>query len=168
MNLRTCICVLAAGTLAACGQPPVHPKALRAAETTTTAGTTATSTTSPPTTTTTTPAPPPPPPPRTTTTKPPPPPPKPPTRLVLTADLRGSLEQRTGQQFPGSWAGMQSLLAELCPDKKLCVGYTLVVDPSIKNEQDCFIPNGGISVPDPLYVGGKITFRVNNKKCPKV
>ncbi len=61
--------------------------------------------------------------------------------------------------------GLKTSWHRACPDKKVCVGYTLVVDPSIVNEQDCFIAKGGIKVPDPLHEGGKITFRVNNDLC---
>ncbi|MFC3897266.1 hypothetical protein ACFOWZ_37805 [Lentzea rhizosphaerae] len=83
---------------------------------------------------------------------------------MFPASLRGSIESRDGQAFPDAWAGMVDELADVCPGKKLCVGYALVVDPSIVNEQDCFIDeDGGIKVPDPLYEKGTITFRVNNK-----
>jgi hypothetical protein len=180
MNRRTCACLLVAGTVAACGQPPAPtvPEAKPPAEVTTPATTTTTTTTvALPTTTNPPPNPPPkpppnpPPPPRTTTTtakpKPPPPPPKPPDRWVLPAGLRGSIEQRASQPFPGVWAGMQDELAGACPTKTVCVGYTLVVDPSIVGDSDCFVGLGGISVPDPLYEGGKITFRVNNTQCPE-
>lgn len=170
MNHRARICLLAAATLAACGQPPSPgtPRAMPRAEVTTTTSTEAGTTTvePPPTTTTTTPPPkpPPPPPPRTTTTKPPPPPPKPPDRWVFPASMRGSIESRDGQKFSSAWGSMVDELANACPGKKLCVGYALVVDPTIVSEQDCYIDeNGGIKVPDPLYEKGNITFRVNNK-----
>lgn len=87
---------------------------------------------------------------------------------MFPANLRGSIEGRTNQPFPNAWAGMRDDLTEACPGKKkLCVGYKLVPDPSIVSEQDCFVPSGGISVPDPLHEGGKIEFRVNNDKCGK-
>lgn len=165
MNHRIHICLLAAGLLTACGQPPSPstPRAVPQNEVTTTTTTTTTTTvvTPPPTTTT----PPPKPPPRTTTkttVKPPPPPPKPPTRLVVADDLRRSIESRlAGQPFSDVWAGMQTELNGLCPAKKPCVGYALVVDTSTEETEDCIVV--GIKMPDPLYEGGKITFRVNNK-----
>jgi len=82
---------------------------------------------------------------------------------VVTAELRGSIEQRTPLPFPGVWASIQPDLNKLCPRKAPCVGYTLVAEPSSELEGDCTIVSRGISVPDPLYEGGKITFRVNNK-----
>ncbi|MFS8102384.1 hypothetical protein LFM09_35190 [Lentzea alba] len=173
MNRRAYLCLLAAGTLAvgtltACGQPPSPgtPRAELQAEVTTTTTTPTTAQVAtpapPPPPTTTTPPPPKPPPPR-TTTKPPPPPPKPPDRWALPSGLRTSIEQRDEQQFPDIWAGMTDELANACPGKKLCVGYALVVDPSVVDERNCFVPDKGISVPDPLREGGKITFKVNNK-----
>lgn len=172
MNRRTWTCLLAAAALASCGRTPspVPQRAEPAGITTTTTATATTTTTTTsvvpvPIATTPSPKPPPKPPRTTTTTKPPPPPPRPPDRWVLPANLRGSIEQRGSQPFPGVWTGMQDELASACPGKKVCVGYTLVVDPSIVNEQDCFIGKGGIKVPDPLHEGGKITFRVNNDKC---
>jgi hypothetical protein len=91
---------------------------------------------------------------------------------VLPAGVRGSIETRAGGRFPDVWAGMQGELANACPGKKLCVGHALVPDPKIVSEKDCYVDNvgnkRGISVPDPLYEGGKITFRVNNtKNCTK-
>jgi hypothetical protein len=83
--------------------------------------------------------------------------------LVLSSELRGSIEQRTPNPFSGIWPGIQAELNALCPSKVPCVGYTLVVDTSTDQTGDCFIVAGGIKVPDPLYVGGKVTFRVNNK-----
>lgn len=167
MNHRLPVCLLTAATLAACGQPPSPgtPRAVPRTEVTTT-------TTIAPTTTSADPVPtspshqPPPGPPRTTTTtttKPPPPPPKPPDRWALPASLRGSIEQQTGLPFPGVWEAVQTQLAEVCPGKVPCAGYTLVVDSSADPEGDCVIVSNGISVPDPLHEGGKITFRVNNK-----
>lgn len=165
MNHRACICLLAAATLAACGQPPYPgtPRAMPRAEVTTTTSTEASTTTvePPPTTTTTTPPPKPPPP---TTIKPPPPKPKPPNRLVVTSELRGSIEQRTPNPLPDVWPGIQSDLNELCPDKVPCVGYVLTVDPSSTLEGDCVIVGGGIKIPDPLFEGGKVSLLVNNKK----
>ncbi|MFJ5986698.1 hypothetical protein [Lentzea sp. NPDC092896] len=170
MNTRTVLCLLAAATLAACGQPPSPGTAqpVPNTEVTTTSTTEATTTTDVPVPATTTnqpPKPPPPPPPRTTTTKPPPPPPKPPDRWVLPAGLRGSIEQQTGIPFPLSWNTISGQLAEACPGKKLCVGYTLVVDGSTDTEGDCKVVRGGIKVPDPLHEGGKITFRITNDLC---
>ncbi|MEU3646113.1 hypothetical protein AB0E59_22205 [Lentzea sp. NPDC034063] len=169
MNRRTVLCLLAAATLAACGQPPSPGTAQPAptTEVTTTSTTEATTTTdvAPPATTTTTAQPKPPPPPPRTTTKPPPPPPKPPDRWVLPAGLRGSIEQQTGIPFPQSWNTISGQLAEACPGKKLCVGYTLVVDGSTDTEGDCKVVRGGIKVPDPLHEGGKITFRITNDLC---
>ncbi|MFI6094460.1 hypothetical protein ACIA8G_02840 [Lentzea sp. NPDC051213] len=86
---------------------------------------------------------------------------------MITSGLRGSIESRTGQSFPDAWAGMQTDLEGLCPAKKPCVGYALVADPTIESDQDCYIGKNGIKVPDPLYEDGKITFRVNNTRCPK-
>lgn len=166
MNRRTCICLLAAATLAACGQPPAPgtPRAMPRAEVTTTTTTTTTEAPPPPPTTTTTT---PPPIPRPTTTKAPvkpTPTPVKPKRLVVTSELRGSIEQRTPNPFPGVWPGIQAELNKLCPGKAPCVGYALTVDPSSTREGDCIIVSGGIKVPEPLYEGGKVSFRVNNKK----
>ena len=175
MNHRTCICLLAAATLAACGQPtsPGTPRAMPRAEVTTTATTSAPTTTSadPLPTTTTSPShqPPPGPPRTTTTTKPPPPPPRKPDRWVLPSELRKSIEEQDFQQLAVSWPRIKGQVAEKCPGGKPCVGAAIVTDPSIVSDEDCFIGAGGISVPDPLYEGGEITFRVNNKtNCPKV
>jgi hypothetical protein len=77
--------------------------------------------------------------------------------------MRGSIESRDGQEFSSAWGSMVDELANACPGKKLCVGYALVVDPSSTLEGDCIVVSKGIKVPDPLYEGGKITFRVNNK-----
>lgn len=156
MNRRTVLCLLAAATLTACGQPPSPgtPDAVPQSEVTTTSTTTAAPTTTVPD-----------PPPRTTTTKPPPPPPKRPDRWVLTSELRGSIEQQTGIPFKVSWTTISGQLTEACPGKKLCVGYTLVVVGSTGTEDDCTVVKGGIKVPVPLHEGGKITFRVTNDKC---
>ena len=157
MKQRIRICLLAAATLAACGQPssPGEPPAVPP-----TGATTTTDVVPPPATTT----PPPKPPPR-TTTKPPPPPPKAPDRWVLPAGLRGSIKQQTGIPFPLAWETIKGQLAEACPGKKVCVGHALVVDSSTGTEGDCKVVPGGISVPDPLHEGGKITFRVTNTEC---
>ncbi|WP_439659004.1 hypothetical protein ACSHWB_42600 [Lentzea sp. HUAS TT2] len=154
MNRPTVLCLLAAATLTACGQPPSPgtSQAVPQSEFTTT-----------PTSTTTTAVPDPPT--RTTTTKPPPPPPKRPDRWVLTSDLRGSIEEQTGIPFTLSWTTISGQLTEACPGKKLCVGYTLVVDGSTGTEGDCTVIKGGIKVPVPLHEGGKITFRITNDKC---
>lgn len=166
MNRRTVICLLAAATLTACGQPPSPGTAQPVPNTEVTAtSTTEAATVAPPETTTPQPPKPPPPPPRTTTTKPPPPPPKPPDRWVLTSELRGSIEQQTGIPFKLSWNNISGLLTEACPGKKLCVGYTLVVDGSTDTEGDCKVVRGGIKVPVPLHEGGKITFRITNDLC---
>jgi hypothetical protein len=82
---------------------------------------------------------------------------------VLPAALRTSIEQRTGVPFPGIWADLKIELARECPGKTLCVGHALVVDPSTDIEGDCVIV--GISIPEPLHEGGKITFRVTNDLC---
>jgi hypothetical protein len=163
MNRRAQLCLLAAATLAACGQPAVTPRALPQDDitiTTTTPTTAEVIITQPP--------PPPPPPPRPTTkttVKPPPPPPPTKPRWVFPASLRGSIEQRTGLSFPSAWASMQTELANACPGKKVCVGFALVVDSSTNTPGDCIIVPKGIKVPDPLYEGGAITFRVTNKRC---
>jgi hypothetical protein len=64
-----------------------------------------------------------------------------------------------------SWSNISGQLREACPGKKLCVGYTLVVDGSTGLEGDCKVVDKGIKVPDPLHEGGKITFRITNDKC---
>ncbi|GGU86219.1 hypothetical protein [Lentzea flava] len=167
MNRRAQICLLAAATLAACGQPAVTPRALPQDDITTKTTTTTSASTTTPTTAEVIITQPPPPPPRpttkTTVKPPPPPPPKP--RWVFPASLRGSIEQRTGQSFPSAWASMQTELANVCPGKKVCVGFALVVDTSTNTPGDCIVVPKGIKVPDPLYEGGAITFRVTNKRC---
>jgi hypothetical protein len=165
MNRRTCICLLAAATLAACGQPPSPgtPRAMPRAEVTTTSAIATTTSDPPPPPTTTTPPPKPPPPTTTKATVKPTPTPVRPKRLVLPSGLRGSIEQRTPNPFPGVWPGIQADLNKLCPGKVPCVGYTLVIDTSTEITGDCVIVSEGIKVPDPLYEGGKVTFLVNNK-----
>ncbi|MFJ8958227.1 hypothetical protein ACIRG5_02505 [Lentzea sp. NPDC102401] len=172
MNRRTVICLLAAATLAACGRPPSpsSPRPAPNTEVTTTSTTDVTTTTGaapPPVTTTTTAQPKlPPPPPRTTTmTKPPPPPPKPPDRWVLPSGLRTSIEQQDGQFFPEVWARFEKDLVKSCPHGAPCVGPTKVIAPPGDDTRDCYIVDGGISVPDPLYEGGTITFRITNDLC---
>ena len=160
MNRRTVLCLLAAATLTACGQPPSPgtPETVPQSEVTTTSASPTTTSAAPTTTT-------PNPPPRTTTTKPPPPPPKRPDRWVLPSELRGPIEQQSGIPFKLSWTTISGQLTEVCPGKKLCVGYTLVVDGSTDTEGDCKVVKGGIKVPVPLHEGGKITFRITNDKC---
>jgi hypothetical protein len=172
MNRLTFTCLLAAATLAACGQPPSPgtPQPVPTTEVTTTSTTVATTTSvAPPATTTTTQPAPQPQPVRTTTTAkpppPPPPPPKPPDRWVLPAGLRTSIEQQTGIPFPLAWSTISGQLTAACPGKVLCAGYTLVVDASTGTEGDCTVVPKGIKVPDPLHEGGKITFRVTSTLC---
>jgi len=163
---RIRICLLAVAALAACGQPPPpsSPPPVRPVEVTTTTTsqptTTTTTTDAPPPATTTTPPPKPPPRVTTTTAKPPPPPPKPPDRLVLTSVLRGSIESQTGIAFSQSWKQTTDRFPEFCPDEKPCVGYSRVVEASPDASGDCIVVS--IKVPDPLFVGGKIAFKVNN------
>ena len=163
MNPLTLTCLVAAAALTACGQPP-PPRTPQpeGTSTSTSAAPTTTSTTEVVAPTTTTNAPPKP---RRTTTTKPPPPPKPPDRWVLPAGLRGSIEQQDGQFFPESWGRIQGQIAEVCPGQTLCVGHTLVIDPTSELTDDCFIVPGGISVPDPLHEGGTITFRITNDLC---
>ncbi|MET9229201.1 hypothetical protein [Lentzea sp. NPDC003310] len=169
MNPRTLTCLLAAA-LAACGQPP-PPRAPQPVDTSTSATpvtavrTTTSTVVVAPVVTTTTSVPPRPQPKRTTTTTAPPPPPKPPDRWVLPASLRGSIEQQDERFFPESWGQIQGQIAEVCPGQVLCVGHVLVVDPTSGLTDDCFVVPGGISVPDPLHEGGRITFRVTNDRC---
>ncbi|SER85186.1 hypothetical protein SAMN04488000_112182 [Lentzea albida] len=163
---RIHVCLVTAAVLAACGRPAppssappaAPPPSVPSVEVTTTTTTTTTTVAPPPVITTT---PPPKPPPRvTTTTKPPPPPPKPPDRLVLTDNLRKSIESQTGLPFSQSWQQTTGRFAEFCPDEKPCVGHTRVVEASPEASGDCTVVS--IKVPDPLFVGDKIVFGVNN------
>ncbi|SFR05215.1 hypothetical protein SAMN04488564_102722 [Lentzea waywayandensis] len=164
MNRRTVICLLAAATLAACGQPPSPgtSEPVPRTEVTTTAEIPTTGTDPATTTTTTSPRTPPR---TTTTTTKPTPTPKSPDRWVLPSGLRGSIEEQDGQYFPEVWERFEEEVAKICPGDAPCVGHAEVIDPSSDDTRDCYIVDGGISVPDPLYRGGKITFRITNDLC---
>ena len=84
---------------------------------------------------------------------------------MLPSELRGSIEQQDGQFFPEVWERFEQDVAKVCPGKVPCVGYTLVIVPATGDLENCKIVDGGISVPDPLHEGGKITFRLTNDLC---